>query len=131
MSQPDCLLRRLETSSVRLQGDRAVAFFDAYPVTTGQTLIIHKRHVASLFESTEQEQGEVWRLAAEGPAMLLDEFRSNGFSIVFNDGAAAGQTVGHAHVHVIPRRHGDVADPRGGVRRIIPNKPAYWPGDRP
>jgi diadenosine tetraphosphate (Ap4A) HIT family hydrolase len=111
-----------------LESEFAVAFLDGFPVTTGHTLIIPKRHVASLFELTETEQAEVWTLVAEVRAMLVAELHPNGFNIGLNDGTSAGQTVMHAHVHVIPRWHGDVADPRGGVRSIIPDKAAYWTG---
>lgn len=128
MDQHDCPFCRLEKNRIRLESEFAVAFLDGFPVTTGHTLVIPKRHVASLFELNEKEQAEVWKLVAEVRAMLVAEFHPDGFNIGLNDGTAAGQTVMHAHVHVIPRRHGDVADPRGGVRWIIPEKAAYWTG---
>lgn len=128
MDQHDCPFCRLEKNRIRLESEFAVAFLDGFPVTTGHTLVIPRRHVASLFELTEKEQAEVWKLVAEVRSMLVAEFHPDGFNIGLNDGTAAGQTVMHAHVHVIPRRHGDVADPRGGVRWIIPDKAAYWTG---
>ena len=70
----------------------------------------------------------MWALVAQVRAVLLAELRPDGFNVGLNDGPAAGQTVMHAHVHVIPRRHGDVADPRGGVRWVVPDKAAYWAG---
>ena len=128
MDQLDCPFCRLEKSRIRLESEFAVAFLDGFPVTHGHTLVIPRRHVASLFELDEKEQAEVWKLVAEVRSMLVAELHPDGFNIGLNDSTAAGQTVMHAHVHVIPRRHGDVADPRGGVRWIIPDKAAYWTG---
>jgi diadenosine tetraphosphate (Ap4A) HIT family hydrolase len=130
MDQHGCPFCRLETSRIRLESEFARAFLDGFPVTEGHTLVIPKRHVSSLFELTETEQSDVLRLVAEVRASLLHELQPEGFNIGLNDGIPAGQTVMHAHVHVIPRRHGDVADPRGGVRWIIPDKAAYWTGGR-
>ena len=79
----------------------------------------------------EPEQVAVWALVAQVRSLLLAELHPDGFTVGLNDGPAAGQTVPHAHVHVIPRRHGDVPDPRGGVRWVVPDKAAYWAGGRP
>jgi diadenosine tetraphosphate (Ap4A) HIT family hydrolase len=89
-------------------------------------LIVPKRHVASLFDLAEEEQDAIWRLVALVRAELMAQLKPDGFNIGVNDGPAAGQTILHAHVHIIPRRKGDVADPRGGVRWIIPSKARYW-----
>lgn len=126
MDQHDCHFCHLEKSRIRVESEFAVAFLDGFPVTQGHTLVIPKRHVASLFELPEMEQAEVWKLVAQVRAMLVGELRPDGFNVGINDGTAAGQTVMHAHVHVIPRRQGDVADPRGGVRWIVPSKAKYW-----
>lgn len=114
----------------RIVGDSeiAVAVLDGFPITAGHTLVIPKRHVTSVFDLSEEEQAAVWKAVAQVRARLMDELRPDGFNVGINDGTSAGQTVMHAHVHVIPRRHGDVADPRGGVRWIIPAKAAYWAG---
>jgi diadenosine tetraphosphate (Ap4A) HIT family hydrolase len=101
---------------------------DAFPVTQGHTLIVPKRHVASLFDLPDEEQVALWKLVAQVRGKLASELQPDGFNVGVNDGPAAGQTVPHAHIHLIPRRMGDVADPRGGVRWIIPNKAAYWEG---
>jgi diadenosine tetraphosphate (Ap4A) HIT family hydrolase len=130
MDQCDCPFCRLETSCIRLQGEVAVALPDGFPVTPGHTLVVPKRHVASLFELPQEEQAAVWGLVAQVRALLVAELQPDGFNVGLNDGPAAGQTVMHAHVHVIPRRHGDVADPRGGVRWVVPDKAAYWAGGR-
>lgn len=130
MVQYDCPFCCLEKDRILLESDSAVAFYDGFPITHGHTLVIPKRHVASLFELSEMEQAEVWRFVAQVRAMLHTECQPDGFNIGLNDGESAGQTVLHTHIHVIPRRHGDVADPRGGVRWVIPEKAAYWTEDR-
>lgn len=104
----------------------ALALRDVFPLCEGHTLVVPRRHVVSLFELSAVEQVEVWQLVARVRAHLAEQFHPDAFNIGVNDGEAAGQTVPHAHVHVIPRHHGDVSDPRGGVRWIIPKKAAYW-----
>ena len=102
------------------------AIRDAFPVAQGHTLLIPRRHVISLFDVTVVEWVELGQLLVEARAALRSEFRPDGFTIGVNDGAAAGQTVRHLHVHLIPRYCGDRPDPRGGVRWILPEK-ANWP----
>ena len=99
---------------------------DAYPVSDGHTLVIPSRHVITIYELTAAEQKPIWELVSEVRKRLLTELRPDGFNIGINDGLAAGQTVMHAHVHVIPRWNGDVPDPRGGIRWVIADKAAYW-----
>jgi diadenosine tetraphosphate (Ap4A) HIT family hydrolase len=114
-----------------MENDVAVAFLDAFPVAEGHMLVAPKRHLASLFDLSGEEQAALWRLVALVRAKLMDEIKPDGFNVGVNDGLAAGQTVMHAHVHVIPRRKGDVADPRGGVRWVMPSKASYWVEDQP
>jgi len=106
----------------------AVAFADGFPVAAGHTLVAPRRHVASVFDLATEEYAAVWALVAAVRARLAAATGADGFTIGVNDGVAAGQTVGHAHVHVIPRRAGDVGDPRGGVRWVLPERAAYWEG---
>lgn len=131
MNESRCPFCRLEKSRTRLENDAARAFPDGYPVAAGHTLVVPKRHVASLFDLPDEEQAALWRLVALVRAGLIDEAKPDGFSVGVNDGVAAGQTVMHAHVHVIPRRHGDVPDPKGGVRWLLPGRAAYWAEGRP
>jgi diadenosine tetraphosphate (Ap4A) HIT family hydrolase len=105
---------------------RAIALLDGFPVSEGHTLVIPRRHVASVFDLTANEQLELWELVGRTRQLLIAKHGIAGFNIGVNDGTAAGQTVAHAHVHVIPRRSGDVSDPRGGVRWVIPERAAYW-----
>lgn len=99
---------------------------DAFPLTEGHSLIVPRRHIASLFELTADEQAELWQLFAQVRSALVEQFHPDAFNIGINDGEAAGQTIPHAHIHVVPRYLGDVVDPRGGVRCVIPQKAAYW-----
>jgi diadenosine tetraphosphate (Ap4A) HIT family hydrolase len=121
-----CPFCDLASHRIRLENDAAVAIPDAFPVAEGHTLVVPKRHVTSLFELSEEEQAAVWRLVAGVRSVLVMDLRPDGFNIGINDGRAAGQTVMHAHVHVIPRRAADVTDPRGGIRWIKPEKARYW-----
>jgi diadenosine tetraphosphate (Ap4A) HIT family hydrolase len=109
-----------------LENDSTVAFADRFPITPGHTLVVPKRHVASLFDLSEEEQADIWRLVVMVREKLKVELAVDGFNIGVNDGEAAGQTVMHAHVHVIPRRMDDVGDPRGGMRWIMPDQARYW-----
>ena len=108
------------------KSDRVYAVFDSHPVSRGHTLIIPRRHVSSVFKLADAERSELWHLVNEVRSQLEREFHPNGFNIGVNDGRAAGQTIEHAHIHVIPRYLGDVSDPRGGVRFVIPNRAKYW-----
>jgi diadenosine tetraphosphate (Ap4A) HIT family hydrolase len=94
-------------------------------VSPGHTLVIPNRHVASFFEISDEEQAEVLAAVREAKLALDADLHPDGFNIGLNVGPAAGQTVMHAHVHVIPRFQGDVADPRGGVRHCIPGRGFY------
>ena len=114
------------TADALLQNDAAIAFADGFPVSRGHTLVVPKRHVASVFELGAAELASLWLLVAEVRAALSRGLSPDGFTIGVNDGQAAGQTVAHGHVHVIPRHLGDVPDPRGGVRWVVPGKAAYW-----
>jgi diadenosine tetraphosphate (Ap4A) HIT family hydrolase len=104
----------------------AVAIRDGYPVSPGHTLVIPQRHVASLADVTIDEAKALWELLAEVRARVDAELRPDGYNVGVTDGRAAGQTVMHLHVHLIPRFDGDRPDPRGGVRWVIPEKADYW-----
>jgi len=104
----------------------AFAIRDAYPVSPGHTLVVPKRMVSSWFEATQFEHRALLDLIQQVKAQLDHEDRPpDGYNIGLNVGEAAGQTIPHLHVHVIPRYAGDVEDPRGGVRHVIPSKGNY------
>jgi diadenosine tetraphosphate (Ap4A) HIT family hydrolase len=102
------------------------AIADSFPVAKGHVLVIPRRHVESYFEFTETEVTDAWRLLNLLRQRLTSEHPDiQGFNVGVNDGDAAGQTISHAHIHLIPRRRGDAPDPRGGVRGVIPDRMAY------
>lgn len=89
-------------------------------------MIVSKRHVGSFFVISEDERSAILSLLDQAKAAAVAEFMPDGFNVGINDGPAAGQTVAHLHVHLIPRYRGDMADPRGGVRWVLPEKADYW-----
>lgn len=121
-----CPFCELNATNVVAASEFAFAFRDRYPVAEHHTLVIPRRHVASLFELDDEELAAVWVLVAEVRRSLAEQFGVEAFNVGLNDGVAAGQTVLHAHVHVIPRADGDSDDPRGGIRWVVPEKARYW-----
>jgi diadenosine tetraphosphate (Ap4A) HIT family hydrolase len=109
-----------------LETRRCVAFLDKNPVSRGHALVVAKTVTASLFDLPAEVQAELWETVGRVREILIQRFRPDGFNIGVNDGTAAGQTVAHAHMHIIPRYLNDVPDPRGGIRWIIPAKGRYW-----
>ncbi len=103
----------------------AFAIRDGFPVSPGHTLVIPRREIATWFDASREEQHALMELVGEVKALLDAHYHPDGYNIGINVGAAAGQTVMHLHVHVIPRYKGDMADPRGGVRHVIPEKGKY------
>jgi len=103
----------------------SLAFFDGFPVSPGHTLIIPRRHVASFFDLTDEEVADMLALARQVQTILDNRFHPDGYNLGVNIGLAAGQTVFHVHMHLIPRYAGDVSDPKGGVRGVIPAKQKY------
>jgi diadenosine tetraphosphate (Ap4A) HIT family hydrolase len=103
-----------------------VVIRDGFPISPGHTLIIPKRHVGSFFELFPDERDDIMKLMDRAKKELDHRHSPQGYNIGINDGAAAGQTVPHLHIHLIPRYQGDRGDPRGGVRWIIPEKADYW-----
>ena len=103
----------------------AYALFDKFPVNPGHLLVLPRRHVASYFEATAAERAALLELIDAGKVLLEERFKPAGYNIGINVGSMAGQTIPHLHVHLIPRYAGDVADPQGGVRGVIPDKQKY------
>ena len=124
--QSACPFCNLDNSRILKTNTHAIAIYDGYPVSPGHCLIIPKRHIASFFEVTKEEQTAILDLLAELRESLKKQHNPDGFNVGINDGTAAGQTVMHLHIHLIPRYAGDMPDPRGGVRWIFPDKAAYW-----
>ncbi len=108
-----------------LRNELCYARWDLYPVTEGHLLVVPYRQFASYFDATDSERGALWALVDEAKRYLDARYRPDGYNIGINVGAPAGQTIMHVHVHVIPRRAGDVLEPRGGVRGVIPARQLY------
>jgi len=111
-----------------LVSDLCFVRWDKYPVTEGHLLIIPNRHVPDYFSLTAEEKTALWAMVDEGKKLLDKRFKPNGYNIGINVSAAAGQTVMHCHIHLIPRRSGDTINPRGGVRGVIAGKADYSEG---
>jgi diadenosine tetraphosphate (Ap4A) HIT family hydrolase len=124
--QSDCIFCNLSADRVIASNALAFAIRDNYPVTQLHTLVIPKRHAKTFFDLFEPERRAINQLL---DGLRIDVMKKDvsvsGFNIGMNSGDTAGQTIGHAHVHLIPRRQGDVQDPRGGVRSVIPGKAIY------
>lgn len=108
-----------------LESAQAYAILDKFPVNPGHALIIPKRHVADYFELSFKEQSSCMFMLNEVKKEIQKRFNPDGFNIGINIGEKAGQTVSHVHIHLIPRYAGDVDDPRGGVRGVIPGRKIY------
>ncbi len=121
-----CAFCELPPGRIVLSNQHGMVVRDAYPISPGHTLIIPRRHVGSFFDIDVAERDALLALLEEAKRRLDKELKADGYNIGINDGAAAGQTVAHLHIHLIPRYNGDRADPRGGVRWIIPEKAKYW-----
>ncbi len=104
----------------------AIVARDTYPLTRGHALVIPRRHVASFFDTTLDERAAMMELLENAKVIIDREHAPDGYNIGINNGAAAGQTVMHVHMHLIPRYLGDTSDPRGGIRWMLPDKAAYW-----
>ena len=126
----DCLFCKIEKSKIVSENGFFIVVRDNYPVTELHTLIISKRHTASYFELEDSEKISLIKTLDKQKNLLLqNDSTIKGFNIGINDGVEAGQTIMHFHAHLIPRRTGDVQNPRGGVRGVIPEKQNYENGD--
>ena len=121
-----CPFCTLPADRIVASNELAVVIRDGFPISPGHTLIIPKRHHGSFFEATDDERYSMLALLDQARRDITTELSPDGFNIGINDGAAAGQTVPHLHIHLIPRFTGDCEDPRGGVRWIMPERARYW-----
>ena len=103
----------------------SVAFYDGFPVSPGHALIIPKRHVSSFFDLSKEERQDLLNLADSVKRILEERYHPDGYNIGINVGEAAGQSIFHVHMHLIPHYQGNVPSPRGGVRGVIPTKQNY------
>ena len=128
MQAKQCAFCTLPIERVIDSNNYGIVIRDGFPISPGHTLIIPKRHISSFFELETDERQDLLNLLVAAKKILQEEFKPNGYNIGINDGQAAGQTVPHLHIHLIPRYKGDLPDPRGGVRWVIPDKADYWSG---
>ncbi|MCI0416255.1 HIT family protein [bacterium] len=122
----DCPFCKIDPERIVAQTSLTVTIRDGFPISPGHTLIISKRHFCSFFEATPEEEREMMQALRDAKSQLDYEFSPMGYNIGINDGSAAGQTVPHLHIHLIPRYQGDSTDPPRGICWIIPEKAAYW-----
>ncbi len=122
----DCPFCTIAPEKMVAQDSLTFTVRDTLPLSPGHTLILPKRHIASIFEATKEEVAALWEAIQQARRGLIREFSPDGFNIGINDGLASGQTILHLHIHLIPRYKGDMPDPRGGIRWIFPEKAKYW-----
>jgi diadenosine tetraphosphate (Ap4A) HIT family hydrolase len=126
MALKPCPFCTLPPDRIADHNDLALVIRDGFPVSPGHTLVIPKRHVGSFFDLSEEEVQSMMALLKAAKITLNEELSPDSYNIGINDGPQAGQTVPHVHMHLIPRYQGDIEDPRGGVRWLIPEKADYW-----
>lgn len=110
---------------VILENDFCYARWDNFPVSKGHAEIVPKKHIESFFDLDDNEIKQVYSLICNVKNLIQEKYNPDGYNIGINDGEAAGRTIHHLHIHLIPRYKGDVENPRGGVRHIIPEKGFY------
>lgn len=122
----NCPFCHIKANEIVSSNRFAIIILDRYPISPGHMLVIPKRHVASVSEITKREQRALLDAIGLAKTWLERKHKPDGYNVGINDGIVAGQTVMHLHVHVIPRYKGDLSDPRGGIRWILPEKADYW-----
>ena len=114
-----------EKDKIFIENKLAFARYDEFAVSKGHMLFMTKRHIKDFFETTEEERIAIFELIDKAKKLLDEKYNPDGYNIGMNCGEAAGQSVMHIHVHLIPRYKGDVQDPRGGIRGVIPKNQKY------
>ena len=130
MSFNDCPFCSPDESRVFLREELVLGLWDGFPVSPGHALLIPLSHVSTWDEASLEERQALTAAIIDVQERIRQEREPDGFNIGMNIGTAAGQTVPHLHLHVIPRYRGDVADPRGGIRWVVPDRADYWGGSR-
>lgn len=123
LSNKECIFCKMK--DYILENELAYAIYDKYPVGKGHMLFIPKRHVKDFFDITKEEREAIFELIDEGKKLLDEKYSPDSYNVGINCGEHAGQTIMHVHVHLIPRYIGDMKDPTGGVRGVIPEKMKY------
>jgi diadenosine tetraphosphate (Ap4A) HIT family hydrolase len=110
---------------IMIEGEFGFAAWDRHPASPGHFLVMPHRHVSDYFDINDEEREELWKLVGEGKTMADTKHNPDGYNIGINVGKWAGQSIPHLHIHVIPRYQGDVENPKGGVRGVIPQNKLY------
>ena len=126
MSAIECPFCPPPEERVIWRGARVLAIWDAHPVSQGHALLIPQRHVATWSEASRDEQVELLEALERARAVIEREHAPAGYNFGVNDGVAAGQSVMHLHMHLIPRYPGDTEDPRGGIRWVVEKRAGHW-----
>jgi diadenosine tetraphosphate (Ap4A) HIT family hydrolase len=122
-----CAFQEPDVNRIMDENNTFYIRYDNFPAAQGHVEIVPKRHVESFFDLTPEEVEDAYSLILVARQKITQRYRPDGFTIGVNEGRAAGRTVDHLHIHVIPRHYGDVDDPRGGIRRAVPNcDPDAW-----
>ena len=122
----DCFFCKcLDEKNYELENEYAIARYDDFPVNKGHLEVITKRHIKDWWETTPEEKLAIFELLDKAKEIIESKYNPDGYNIGMNLGESAGQTVMHLHIHLIPRYVGDVANPRGGVRGVIPERKDY------
>ena len=121
-----CPFCRPDRGRVFHESELVLGLWDGYPISPGHALLVPRRHIDTWFDASANERLGLFQGIDTARAAIRERHRPDGFNVGMNIGAAAGQTVPHLHLHVIPRYAGDVEDPRGGVRWVVPERAAYW-----
>lgn len=126
INESNCPFCHVQSSQRMLfENQSCRVLFDGFPVSPGHLLIIPKRHVASYFDLSSEEQQALWTMVNQCKTYLDEQFHPDGYNVGINVNETAGQSIPHVHIHLIPRYQGDVPNPRGGVRGVIPHKQNY------
>lgn len=125
MNLKDCIFCQLAGEKPVIENKHFYGIFDKYPVSPGHLLIIPKRHAETLFALEQVERAVLFGFIEQAQDLLIKQFSPSGFNFGVNQGISAGQTISHLHIHLIPRYAGDMADPEGGIRGVIPEKQKY------
>ena len=120
----ECVFCNLNREIIK-ETEHSISFYDTFPVSKGHALIIPKRHVSNYFDLSETEKNDCWKLLEHVIEYVQKKYNPDGFNIGINVNESAGQTIMHCHIHLIPRYSGDVENPKGGVRHVIPGKGFY------
>ena len=127
--EPPCIFCKRIKNQIMIEGELAFVSWDSYPVNPGHALVIPYRHVASYFDATDAEKAELWTLVDRAKAVIDEKHEPDSYNIGINIGYHAGQSIPHMHIHVMPRYQGDIENPKGGVRAVIPHRQKYVRGE--